>query len=281
MTGFSAADVDALRDLLNQAAKREIMPRFRRLERHEVSEKNGPQDLVTEADTAAEAAIEAGLRALFPEAAIIGEEGAEQDPSLPAQIADADLAFIIDPIDGTWNFAHGVPLFGVMLAATRRGETVLGLIHDPVHGATLIAERGGGARDCAPDGGETPLRAAAPDAFEDMTGCIENALGDRELRARLFGQFAIFGRCANLLCSAHDYRLLANGAAAFALNSSLKPWDHAAGALIFAEAGGKSALLDSGAPYAPTLSAGRLLSAATPELWDRLQAHFLPALTPR
>src|SRR5215210_4575188 len=108
------------------------MPRFQRVTDEQVREKSSRFDVVTDADEAAERVIAASLAAVFPAGFVIGEEAAAKDDTLIGRIATADLAFILDPIDGTKNFAAGLPLFGVMVAATVRGEVVLGAIHDPV-----------------------------------------------------------------------------------------------------------------------------------------------------
>ena len=107
--------------------------------------KSGPLDLVTEADEAAEAVIAAGLRQLFPGALVIGEEATAADPSLLGGLADAALAFVVDPIDGTANYAAGLPLFGVMVGVIARGEVVGSVIHDPVLDDLPLALRGEGA----------------------------------------------------------------------------------------------------------------------------------------
>src|SRR4051794_14753313 len=91
--------------LLRDASRAEILPRFRNLAHGAVRMKTGPLDLVTEADEAAERRIEAGLRREFPGCVVIGEEAASADPSLLAELAGAELAFVVDPIDGTANFA--------------------------------------------------------------------------------------------------------------------------------------------------------------------------------
>src|SRR3546814_100074 len=111
-------------DILRHAAATEIMPRFQRLAGLQVREKASAFDVVTDADEAAEEVIAATLQRAFPSARIIGEEAAAKDPKLLDSIATADLAFIIDPIDGTKNFTAGLPLFGVMAAATIRGEEI-------------------------------------------------------------------------------------------------------------------------------------------------------------
>jgi fructose-1,6-bisphosphatase/inositol monophosphatase family enzyme len=100
---FSRHDHDRLAGILVEAARREIMPRFRKLARGDVREKASPGDLVTEADEAAERFICAELARAFPGAALVGEEATTRDPALLDRLAEAELAFVIDPIDGTLN----------------------------------------------------------------------------------------------------------------------------------------------------------------------------------
>jgi fructose-1,6-bisphosphatase/inositol monophosphatase family enzyme len=121
---ISASQAADLALLLRSASRAEILPRFRRLGADAVRSKTGPLDLVTDADEAAERMITAGLEKLFPGCVVVGEEATAADPSLLGRLADADLAFVVDPVDGTANFAAGVPLFGCMAAAIRRGEIV-------------------------------------------------------------------------------------------------------------------------------------------------------------
>ena len=97
---------------------------------------------MTDADEAAEHAISIALEAAYPGAVVVGEEATAKNSSLLGAIGTADLAFVIDPIDGTKNFASGLPLFGIMIAATVRGEVVLAAIHDPVCRDTAFALRG-------------------------------------------------------------------------------------------------------------------------------------------
>jgi fructose-1,6-bisphosphatase/inositol monophosphatase family enzyme len=128
--GFCRTDLDRLCNLVRDAAASEIAPRFRAMAAAEVREKTSPLDLVTDADERAEAALRAAVARAFPGALFVGEEMVERHPGLLAGIASADLAVIVDPVDGTNNFAWGLPLFGVLAAVTMRGETVAGLIHD-------------------------------------------------------------------------------------------------------------------------------------------------------
>src|SRR5260370_10101853 len=128
---FSPDDVRRVGEILADAARAEIMPRFRRLSPDQIRQKTSAFDLVTEADEAAEAVITAALQAAFPDCAVIGEESAAKNPALLDIIARAPLAFIIDPVDGTRNFASSLPLFGVMAAVTRHRETIAARVPQP------------------------------------------------------------------------------------------------------------------------------------------------------
>src|SRR5690348_17224973 len=169
---FDAAALADLVQLLRSAARREIMPRFRRLGAGDVRQKSGPLDLVTEADEAAERMITAGLRQRFPRAAIVGEEAASAEPALLSLLADAELAFVVDPVDGTANFAAGLPLFGVMAAAVVHGEVVVAAIHDPICDDTALAIRGEGAWIETGDGRRSDLSVARPVSVAEMTGNV-------------------------------------------------------------------------------------------------------------
>ena len=151
---FSLNDIHTVGEILAFAARTEIMPIFGKLTPAQVRRKSSTFDLVTEADEAAEVAITAALKSAFPDSVVIGEESTHREPALLQTVADAELAFIVDPIDGTRNFASNLPLFGVMAAVTIRGEIIAGVIHDPVCRDWAYAVRGGGAwaeqEDAAP-----------------------------------------------------------------------------------------------------------------------------------
>src|SRR5580692_8318157 len=127
---FNHRDLTDLAVLLREAGRIEVMPRFRNLAPDGVRTKTDALDLVTEADGAAETMITAGLLRRFPGAVVVGEEAMAADPSPLGRLGDADLAFVVDPVDGTMNFADGMPLFGVMAAVLVRGEVVAAAIHD-------------------------------------------------------------------------------------------------------------------------------------------------------
>lgn len=267
---------EALIALVRAVAKAEILPRFRRLEVADIRAKTAPDDLVTEADLAAEAAISAGAREIFPEATVVGEEAAAADPSLLA-VVDRGLTVIVDPVDGTWNFANGLALFGVILAVAVEGETRFGLLYDPLLDDWVLARKGGGAWFGRP--GEAPVRLSVspPRNESEMTGFLPLFLFAEERRTAAAAAMIRFGRVTSLRCSCHEYRLLAQGRCDFVVNAHLKVWDHAAGVLAVQEAGGCAELLDGGT-YDCRLTAGRLLVANAPSAIEILRARFGAAL---
>lgn len=276
MTG---AETDAaLIRLVRQVAKTEILPRFRRLAAADVSAKTGPEDLVTEADLRAEAALSAGARALLPEALIVGEEAVELDRALLDDLVEAPMSVIIDPVDGTWNFAKGLTTFGVILAVAERGEAVFGLLYDPVMDDWVWARRGEGAWYERADGTVRPLNFGES-PVDGLTGFVPLFNFPEPTRSRLAGAVPGVRRIWSVRCSCHEYRTLAFDGADFCLSSALKPWDHAAGALIVEEAGGAVGLLD-GRPYrAAITSGGSLLSARSPQVLAEMRSRLAPLVT--
>ncbi len=163
-------DVMALADVLRRAAKAEILPRFRRLNLGDVRAKSEATDLVTEADVNAERMIRAEMDKIAPQALFIGEESVAADPDLLSKLKDAETAVIVDPVDGTFNFASGIPAFGVMASVVHKGETVAGLIYDPMGDDWVMAEKGSGAFLRRPDGEAMRLSVAEAKPLDAMIG---------------------------------------------------------------------------------------------------------------
>ena len=271
MTRTELADLAAI---LRAAARAEILPRFLRLGTGAVRHKTGPLDLVTDADEAAERMIAEQLADRFPGCAIVGEEAASADPSLLRALAGAELAFVIDPVDGTANFASGLPLFGVMAAAIRRGEIVAAAIHDPIGDDTALALRGEGAWIESADGRRIGLRVAAPAPAAQMAGNVSWRFMPEPLRGTVCGNLPKLGGSWDYRCAAHEYRMAAAGHCHFLVFNRLLPWDHAPGWLLHQEAGGFSARLD-GSAYCPTETDGGLICAPDQASWEALRATLL------
>jgi fructose-1,6-bisphosphatase/inositol monophosphatase family enzyme len=264
-------DLDKVAGLIAEAAAEEIMPHFAKLERHEVCEK-GPGDLVTVADEAMERRLAPALAALAPEALIVGEEAAAADSTLLARLAAAEAAWVIDPIDGTGNFAEGRARFATMVALLERGEPSAAWIHDPVTGETAVAARGQGAWL----GGERLRVAPAPEDPAALSGVLlAGHFGDKEMGRRVQGRRERVCAVRSVRSAAHEYLRLARGEIHFALFTKLMPWDHAAGVLLHAEAGGHVRYLEGGRYNAPRTRESGLLAAPDPASWRALHRLLL------
>lgn len=264
---------DAIVNLVRNVAKAEILPRFDCLGEDHVSTKNGPEDLVTEADQAAETVLIRELERMFPNALVVGEEAIAHNPALRDQIADAELAFILDPVDGTWNFANGVPLFGVIVSATRFGQPVFGLLYDPMSDDWITATEHGPAERHYPTRPARTLRVSAGAPLRDLAGFVHFSLLPAEKRAGMAKLYPKFKRVNSLRCSCHEYRLLTQGAADFHISGTLNPWDHAAGILTVQRAGGTVRMLD-GRDYNAGHTTGYILVAPNEETWRLLRDEF-------
>lgn len=271
---FDDNAIDGLADLLGAVAAREIMPRFRRLEAGDIRQKTSATDLVTEADVNAERVITHELNRRYPNALVVGEEAYEEDRSLIDKLPGAELAFVLDPVDGTFNFASGVPLFGVMLAVVVKGETVAGIIHDPVGNDWLIGARGAGSRIRISGGASNKVHVAEALPISEMTGAISWQFQDEPKRSRTARNMAKFRAGIGYRCAAHEYRIIASGHVHFACFDKLMPWDHLAGVLIHQEAGGHAARFD-GSAYLPGHTDGGLLVAPDARSWDAILQAIL------
>lgn len=248
---------------MREAAERAILPRYRQLAAHEVSAK-AADDVVTIADHESEAILLERLSALLPEAALVGEEAAHADPAVLDRLANG-LCWIVDPLDGTNNFAAGKPPFGVIVALSDGGETLAGWLFDPLSGRVCHAQRGAGAfiageRVQARASGQQPPIAAISLIFMDPE--------QREaVKRHVAPHYALVDipRCA-----AEQYPRLVLGQNDVSIFERTLPWDHAAGILFLNEAGGKAARPDGSAWRVDDWARKGLLGAASPALWDAL-----------
>jgi fructose-1,6-bisphosphatase/inositol monophosphatase family enzyme len=271
---FGATDLATLTELLREVGRTEIMPRFRQLGDGAVRQKTGPLDLVTEADEAAERWLTQALGRWLPSAVVIGEEATSADPSRLRLLADAELAIVVDPIDGTANYAAGLPLFAVMAAVVVRGEVVAAAIHDPVGDDTALALRGEGAWTETPDGRRTGLCVAAAAPVAAMAGNVSWRFLPEPQRTIVCANLPRLGGSWDYRCAAHQYRMAAAGHCHFLFFNRLMPWDHAPGWLLHREAGGYSARLD-GSAYSPTITDGGLICAPDRASWEALREALL------
>jgi fructose-1,6-bisphosphatase/inositol monophosphatase family enzyme len=268
---MAAIDMDRVAAAIAEVAATEVMPRFMKLAAGDIREK-APGDVVTIADEAAEAALAPRLLALRSGSVILGEEAAAADPGLIERLSAEAPVWVVDPVDGTANFAAGRPLFAVMVALVENGVALAGWIHDPVALRTASALRGEGAWL---EGKR--LRVSQPPAKTSaMRGpLLAGFFGRPELGRRIQSRRDRVAAVKTLRCAGHEYMRLASGELDFALFTKLMPWDHAPGVLLHGEAGGHAAYLD-GTGFRPArIDAGALLLAPDAASWQRLHDTLL------
>jgi fructose-1,6-bisphosphatase/inositol monophosphatase family enzyme len=266
-------DTTKLANILRDAAKAEVLPRFRRLDPGQVHQKSSAIDLVTEADEQAERFIRAEVEKVWPDALFVGEESVAADASLLDQLDAADFAIVVDPVDGTANFAAGLPLYATMASVVVKGETVAGIIYDPMGDDWVLAERGAGAFLRFPDGRAQRLQVATAPGLGDMVGHVSITFMPVESKPRLLTNLAKVRVAANYRVAGHDYRTFATGHCHFVAFNKLMPWDHLAGCLIAEEAGGYVARFD-GLPYLPNHREGGLIIATDRDNWQMLRREI-------
>jgi myo-inositol-1(or 4)-monophosphatase len=202
----------------------------------------GPFDVVTEADHAVESMFAQRLARAFPDHAMVGEETGRRSPRV-----DTEYCWVLDPLDGTINFAAHQPYFAVSLGLFHRGMPVIGWVRDPVHGERFRAVLGQGATlNDAPLVPATDQNAVLPVGLS--TGFMEWALrttgaGIMTEVIKRFGKIRILGSQALHLC------YVAAGRLRMAASVEAKLWDDAAGALMVMESGRTYARLDGFSPF--------------------------------
>lgn len=260
--------------IIREVAAAEIMPRFRNLSADDVRCKSSPQDLVTAADIATEQVLTRALSALLPGCHVVGEEAADANPQVLDWLAEPAPVWIIDPVDGTNNFANGRECFAVLLALCVDGATVAGWIYDPVTQRMVRARQGQGAWVEDEHGSAQPLRIAAGDDITVMRGSLPYRAAKVLRRQLAEGTAGLPCKIGRLGSTGREYADLACGTLDFAEYLRLKPWDHAAGVLIHQEAGGCGLIRQSATPYHlwPMLTERTLLLAPSRAAWRRLDA---------
>lgn len=251
----------AVDGLMRKIGRDVVMRRFGTLAAGQIEEKDGPDDLVTVADRESEAALIDGLIRIVAGSHVVGEEGVAANPALLDRIGEGSC-WVVDPIDGTHNFANGRHPFAIMVALLEDGETQAGWILDPATRRMCHAAFGGGAYvdnkrvTARGTGARPPVAALATRYLPDAVRSDIVARADGRLTTADIPN-----------CAGEQYPRLFLGQNDVALFWRAKPWDHLPGALILTEAGGRIAHLD-GTPYRADGDRTGLLAASSPALWD-------------
>ncbi|GAA2182697.1 inositol monophosphatase family protein [Brooklawnia cerclae] len=254
---------DEVLELIQHVAAEVINPRFHALASGDIEQKS-PGDFVTIADREAEQLLTAELRAREPGCLVVGEEATFANPDIPNGLADAEVAYTVDPVDGTGNFVHGSPKHAVMIAELRRGEVTRSWIWQPQLNNAWVAERGAGVTH----NGELVTRGPIN----------QRPLGATSRRG--WHGYDAGGRLAPVtdasFCAGVDYPMLAMGEIDFLTYLRPKPWDHMPGYLIVTELGGTTLDVE-GRPYGPdTPYQTTIVAAASPELAQKVADLWRP-----
>lgn len=276
MTLLSDSQRDAVYEAIIAAAESAVLPRFQNLAEGEISSKSSPSDLVTIADREAEALLTESLSKIMPGSVVVGEESVSANPSLLNAIDGDAPVWIVDPVDGTRNFANGQTPFCVMVALTLRGITVGAWIWRPIDSEMVVAFRDEGVRLFETNTGNTrSLQVSRPLAVTEMNGFVSFKYLDEEHRALARKNAKKMRRIQAIGCAGEEYLRIAEGRDHFAVFGSLHPWDHAPGSLIVEEAGGLAVI--GGEAYRPTNRIGPLWIASSGHVFDTARTRLFEA----
>jgi histidinol phosphatase-like enzyme (inositol monophosphatase family) len=228
-----SADLDARLETARRLAReagRVALERFG--DRGLAVDRKGDDSPVTEADRAAERHLREGIAAAFPDDAILGEEYGETPGT-------SGLRWILDPIDGTKSFIHGVPLFGTLIGIARGDRAVVGVIELPALDERVYARAGGGAFHQRGEADPVPARVSTVDRLDEATYCTASRrgylkMGVEAVHDRLEGDV----RLIRGWCDCYGYFLVATGRAEIAMDPAMGAWDAAALQAVVEEAGG-------------------------------------------
>ena len=264
---LSSADAERVADLMRETAAAELLPRFRTLAKEDIRQK-APGDFVTVADEASEQRLAVGLAKILPGVPVVGEEAVEKDAGLVDLIArPRETCWVVDPLDGTANFAAGRDRFAMIVCLVHDTATVAGWILDVPRGTMAVALKGEGV---ALNG--TPVKRSKP--TRPPIGFVGYKVKKEFERQLPPAKRRTLGRVSTLNCAGAEYLEVLAGRADFNLYRMTKPWDHAAGTLMMAEAGGEAQRFD-GKPYtaAQPLNGG-LIAAIHPQTLAEVRALF-------
>jgi len=260
-----------LTSIVKIAAREELLPRFESQQFERRTKQDG--SVVTDADRAMQQRIALAFQDRWPEIKFLGEEMPAQEQQ---QLLHHHTVCCVDPVDGTSNFASGIPFFAVSLAIIEHQRPVLGLVYDPLRDECFTAASGNG---CWLNGEAIPVFAGSDDSVE-----LKKMIAVVDLK-RLSGASAAtiatqhpyrsqrnFGSCALEWC------WLAAGRIQLYLHGGQKLWDYAAGVLILEQAGGQSSTLAGERVFSATLDPRSVVAACHPDIYEQwytwLESHI-------
>lgn len=263
---------EQIANYIREVSADKIEPRFRQLEEHEISTKSGPTDLVTVADIESEEDLTRIFKDILPGSHVVGEEAVSQEKIDMGVLGTEDgYIWVIDPVDGTGNFATGNPKFGTIVTLVKGGQSIQGWIYDSQQNRMAIAEQGSGVQV----NGESKSYPSMTKSLNDTRGFISRKFLPPKMREDLKDVLdSEFGNVDTYLCCAHEYLDILDGKSFFSLYSRIRPWDHLTGAMMLTEAGGYVRKWD-GSEYGPGDERGGVICTQNQNIWQNIHDLLL------
>jgi len=252
------AILDRVKNIVAECASDEIMPRFERV----AAAVKQDGSVITEADLAMQNRVKTALQLSWPEIGFVGEEMSPEEQQQQFTQSQHGV-WILDPLDGTSNFAAAIPFFSVSIALIKNGEVILGLVYDPVRDEMFSAVKGQGAYI-----NNQPLRAKPYSLpLQKSIGVIDFKRLHKDLANRL-AQSPPYASQRSFGSVALDWCWIAAGRGHVYLHGNQKLWDYAAGWLILNEAGGYSCTLEGEVVFTGQLQSRSAVAAAHKSLFE-------------
>ena len=227
--------------LIKHISKTEVMPLFRKLNKEDIREKN-PGDFVTIADENSEAAFSKFLPEIIPNSLIVGEEAVAKKPNILDKLQRKGPIWLIDPIDGTYNYKTGNENFGILITLLNKGKAVAAFCYDAPKDECFYAIKNEGVYNNNHDKVTLNISNDIISDVRDIHGLVGyNQLGKLE---------GSFGKLSRIRCSLHMTLKFMKSEADFILWHSITPWDNAGCSLLIEELGAYIAYID-GTKYSP------------------------------
>jgi len=257
---MSIPDLQVLQELVIRVAREEILPRFNHVSGHDKADGS----VLTEADLVAQTRLQAGLAELS-DLPLLGEEMAESEQRRLLQ--ESDGLWCLDPLDGTSNFASGLPFFCTSLALIEQGVAQLSVIYDPIRNECFTARHGHGAwLNGKPLRSQTSVRELSKAIAEVDLKRLPHELAGRVAAEHPFRSQRNFGS------GALDWAWLAAGRYQLYMHGGQKLWDYVGGVLILEEAGGRATSFEGEAVMCDQLIPRSVIAAADDNLYRQWHA---------
>lgn len=257
--------LEKLIEIVQQHAAEQIMPRYRHVS-YRLKQDGSP---VTEADSEMQKAMISSLNQHWPDYVVLGEEMTEAEQQAQLDNSATGL-WVLDPLDGTSNFANGIPVFSVSIALVLKNEVVLGVIYDPNRDETFSAIKGEGAWL----NGEVLQGQTDRELLKQCTAQIDFKRLTPGMRETLCREH-LFASQRNFGSGALDWCWLAMGRCQISIHGGQKLWDYVAGQLILNEAGGCSETFAGEVVFQKTLKTRSVMATVNPVLFTQLKQYFV------